>query len=120
MHLPPYYPYGAYPTPSPAPGAATAVADHAGATAAGIARPHGDNTTAPPPVVEPYPRWAAEDKRPVILGVAGAMIGLAFLFVVARIYCRLISIRRLRLDDFIVIFCIVGVPLNAEPVVPPD
>ncbi|KAK3896857.1 hypothetical protein C8A05DRAFT_20261 [Staphylotrichum tortipilum] len=73
----------------------------------GIARLHGDNLTVAPPLVEPYPGWADEDKRPMILSVAGALIALAFLFVVARIYCRLISIRKLRLDDFIVIFCIV-------------
>ncbi len=107
MLLPPY-PYTLNPTPTttpPAPGLDTA--DHA-RTTAGIARPHGDNMTAPPPVVEPYPGWAAEDKRPLILGVAGTLIALAFLFVVARVYCRLISIRKLRIDDFIVIFCIVG------------
>lgn len=62
----------------------------------------------PPEFVEPYPGWAQESNRPLILSVAGTMISLAFLFVVARIYCRMISVGKLRIDDYIVIFCIVG------------
>ncbi len=49
----------------------------------------------------------------MILGVEGAMMGLAFLFVVARVYSRLISIHKLGIDDYIVIFCIVsGLPAH--------
>ena len=62
----------------------------------------------PPGFVEPYPGWAQEDNRPEILGIAGGMIVLAFLFVTARIYCRRISVGRLGIDDYIIVFSIVG------------
>lgn len=61
-----------------------------------------------PGFVEPYPGWAQEDRRPMTLGIMGALIGLALLFVIARVYCRFISLGRLWIDDYIVIFCIVG------------
>jgi len=67
-----------------------------------------EDASTPPALVEPYPGWAQEDKRPVTLGVMGALIGLALLFVVARVYCRIISLGRLGIDDYIVVFCIVG------------
>lgn len=68
------------------------------------------STTTPPAVVEPYPGWAQEDNRALILGVGGTMIGLASLFVAARIYSRFISIGRLAIDDYIVVFCsVVGI-----------
>lgn len=60
------------------------------------------------PTVEPYPGWAEEDNRALILGVQVSMIGLAFLFVIARLYSRMVAIGRLGLDDYIVMFCIVG------------
>ncbi|KAL2257016.1 hypothetical protein VTK26DRAFT_773 [Humicola hyalothermophila] len=56
---------------------------------------------------EPYPGWAEENKGPLILTVTGIMTGVAFLFVFARIYSRLISLGRLGVDDYIVIICIV-------------
>jgi hypothetical protein len=61
-----------------------------------------------PDFVEPYPGWAQEDGRPLTLGVMGAMIGLALVFVIARVYCRIISLGRLGMDDYIVVVCIVS------------
>ncbi|KAL2272071.1 hypothetical protein VTJ83DRAFT_1442 [Remersonia thermophila] len=60
----------------------------------------------PPDFVEPYPGWAEENKGPLILGVTGSLTALAGLFVIGRIYSRLLSIRKLAIDDYIVIVCI--------------
>lgn len=46
----------------------------------------------------------------MILAVTSALTGLALLFVVGRIYSRIISVGKLAVDDFIVIFCIVSPP----------
>ena len=61
-------------------------------------------------VEEPYPGWAEEDNGPLLLGVMGAMTGLAIVFVVARIYSRLISLGRLGFDDYILIIAVVSPP----------
>ncbi|KAK4184960.1 hypothetical protein QBC35DRAFT_476775 [Podospora australis] len=54
-----------------------------------------------------YPGWADENKGPTIMGVSSAMTFLALLFVVARLYSRWISMNRLFVDDYVVIFCII-------------
>ena len=59
-------------------------------------------------IEEPYPGWAQENRAPLMLGVTGAMTALAFLFVVGRIYSRLITLGRLGFGDYIVILCIVS------------
>lgn len=59
-------------------------------------------------VKEPYPGWAEEDNGPLLMGVMGAMAGLATVFVVARIYSRLISLGRLKFDDYILIISVVS------------
>jgi hypothetical protein len=66
-------------------------------------------STPPPPgpLVEPYPGFSDENQGPVILGVTTALTGLAFLFVMGRIYSRFLSLGRLATDDYIVIFSIV-------------
>ncbi|KAK4232889.1 hypothetical protein C8A03DRAFT_19924 [Achaetomium macrosporum] len=56
-----------------------------------------------PDSVEPYPGWAQENKGPRILAVTGTMTALGFLFVVARISSRMISIKRLGIDDYLVV-----------------
>lgn len=61
-----------------------------------------------PGFVEPYPGWAGENKGPLILTVTGTLTGVAGLFVVGRIYSRLISQGRLAIDDYIVVICIVS------------
>lgn len=66
-----------------------------------------------PDFVEPYPGWAREDKGPEILAVVGAMTGLAFLFVAARLSSRMIALGRLLIDDYIVILSIVRVNVLA-------
>ncbi|KAK4223429.1 hypothetical protein QBC38DRAFT_52011 [Podospora fimiseda] len=63
--------------------------------------------SAPPPFEEPYPGWAEENKGPTIMGVTIAMTILTTMFVAARLYSRMISMGRLFIDDYIVIFCIV-------------
>jgi hypothetical protein len=62
----------------------------------------------PPDVIEPYPGWAHENTGAKLLGAISTITGVAFLFVVARIYSRMISIRRLSIDDYLVIFSIVS------------
>ena len=66
-------------------------------------------------VEEPYPGWAEEDKGPLLLGVMGTMTGLALVFVVARVYCRLISLGRLGFDDYILILSVVSHPQSPKP-----
>lgn len=67
-------------------------------------------------IIEPYPGWAQEDKGTRILAVTGAMTSIAFLFVAARLYSRMISIGRMGYDDYIVIVCIVSrTPRAANP-----
>ena len=61
-----------------------------------------------PAFVEPYPGWADENKGPLILTVTGTLTGVTGLFVVGRIYSRLISQGRLAIDDYIIIICIVS------------
>ena len=61
-------------------------------------------------IVEPYPGWAQDSRAPLILGVMGPMTSLAILFGIARIYSRLISLRRLGVDDYTIIASIVGRP----------
>ncbi|KAK4232686.1 hypothetical protein C8A03DRAFT_20071 [Achaetomium macrosporum] len=56
-----------------------------------------------PDSVEPYPGWAQENNGPRILAVTGTMTTLGFLFVVARISSRMISIERLGIDDYLVV-----------------
>lgn len=78
-----------------------------------------------PKVVDSYPGWSQENKGPMILGVTGTLTGTAFLFVVARLYSRVISLGQLRIDDYIVILSIVGFihfpkPLVNDSVLPPS
>ena len=61
----------------------------------------------PPPFVEPYPGFSAENKGPLIVIVTATLTALALLFVVARVYSRLLSAGKLAVDDYIVILSIV-------------
>ncbi|KAK4173346.1 hypothetical protein QBC36DRAFT_245642 [Triangularia setosa] len=56
---------------------------------------------------EPYPGYAEENKGPTILGVTSAMTLLGVVFVVARVYSRVISMGRIYLDDYIALFSII-------------
>lgn len=60
-----------------------------------------------PNAEEPYPGWAEEDNGSLLLGVMGSMTGLALVFVVARIYSRLISLGKVGFDDCIIILSVV-------------
>lgn len=55
-----------------------------------------------------YPGWSHENKGPLILGVTGTLTFITFLFVVSRIYSRLVSFGKLGSDDYIVILSIVS------------
>ncbi|KAK3994302.1 hypothetical protein QBC44DRAFT_367827 [Cladorrhinum sp. PSN332] len=59
------------------------------------------------PFQEPYPGWAEENKGPTIMGVTGAMTFITVMFVAARLYSRVISMGRLFVDDYVVIFSII-------------
>jgi hypothetical protein len=61
----------------------------------------------PPPFVEPYPGFSNETNGPLIVVVTTALTGLATLFVIARIYSRMISAGKIALDDWIIIVSIV-------------
>ena len=71
----------------------------------------GNNTASmsapPPPFVEPHPGYAAENKGPEILIITSIMTFLAVLCVASRIYSRFLSIGKLAIDDFVVVFCVV-------------
>jgi len=54
------------------------------------------------------PGYAEENKGPLILTTTSILTGIAFLFVAARIISRRISIKKIALDDYITILCIVG------------
>jgi len=59
------------------------------------------------PFEELYPGYAQENKGPLILTVTATLTGLCLLFVLSRLYSRMISIGKLAFDDFVVIVCIV-------------
>jgi hypothetical protein len=65
------------------------------------------NMSAAAPFEEPYPGYAQENKGPLILTVTATLTGLCLLFVLSRLYSRMISIGKLAVDDFVVIVCIV-------------
>ncbi len=59
---------------------------------------------APPPGVgAPSPNSLLENRGPTLIAVTSAMSALSLLFVIARVYCRLISIKRLVIEDYIAI-----------------
>lgn len=59
----------------------------------------------------PCPGWAGENRGPFVIAVMASMTALALLFSAARIYCRLISVKRLAVEDYIVMFSIVSTRL---------
>lgn len=61
------------------------------------------------------PGYAEANKGPEILIVTITLTVIALLFVAARIYSRRISMRKLAVDDYIVIFCIVSFPFPHVP-----
>ena len=64
-------------------------------------------SASPPPFVEPYPGFSNENKGPLIVVVTATLTALALLFVVARVYSRLLSAGKLAVDDYIVMLSIV-------------
>src|SRR5438128_996908 len=64
----------------------------------------------PAPFAEPYPGFSEENKGPLILTVTSVLTSVAFVFVSARIYSRMISVGKLAADDYIVtdhLYCMV-------------
>lgn len=61
------------------------------------------------------PGFAEENKGPEIIIITSAMTALASIFVIGRIYSRMISIGKLGVDDYIVIGSIVGSPVSQLP-----
>ncbi len=68
------------------------------------------STPPPPPFVPPYPGFADENKGPLIVVVTATLTAIALLFVIARLYSRLLSMGKIAIDDYIVILSIVGLP----------
>lgn len=60
---------------------------------------------------EEYDTWAAEDKGPSILVTSWLFIGLATIFVVGRLYVRIVVYKQIRSDDF---YCLAAV-VRKEP-----
>ncbi|KAJ2897436.1 hypothetical protein MKZ38_004667 [Zalerion maritima] len=54
------------------------------------------------------PEWAAEDKGPAIVGTIIAVSAITTLFAAARLYVRGWIIRRLQIDDWIIVLSIIG------------
>lgn len=69
----------------------------------------------PPPFVEPYPGFSDETNGPLIVVVTTALTGLATLFVIARVYSRMLSAGKIALDDWIIIISIVIMPVPCVP-----
>lgn len=65
----------------------------------------------PPPFVEPYPGFSDETNGPLIVVVTTALTGLATLFVIARVYSRMLSAGKIALDDWIIIISVVIMPV---------
>lgn len=53
------------------------------------------------------PGYAHENRGPLTLTVASILITLSGLFVLARLYSRHISTRKLAIDDYICVFSVV-------------
>ncbi len=59
---------------------------------------------APPPGVgAPSPDSLLDNRGPTLIAATSAMSALGLVFVIGRIYCRLISIKRLVVEDYIAI-----------------
>jgi hypothetical protein len=63
---------------------------------------------APPGIGAPYPDRPYENRGPTMMVVASTMTSLGVLFTSARIYCRMISIKHLAVEDYIVIISAVS------------
>lgn len=63
----------------------------------------------PPPLPPCIPGsdFANESNGPLIVGVTTALTTLALLFVIARIYSRMISVGKIAIDDWLIILSIV-------------
>jgi len=61
----------------------------------------------PPPFVEPYPGYLQESRGSIIVGVTAALTVLATLFVIGRVYSRMISVGKVFIDDWIMILSII-------------
>ena len=64
----------------------------------------------PPPFVEPYPGFNQETKGPLIVAVMSSLTALALAFVLARLYSKSISSRKVDVGDWLVILSMVGLP----------
>ncbi|KAK1756624.1 hypothetical protein QBC47DRAFT_452027 [Echria macrotheca] len=53
------------------------------------------------------PGYADENKGPLTLTIASVLTSLSGLFVLARLYSRHISTRKLAIDDYICVFCVI-------------
>lgn len=51
--------------------------------------------------------YAQETKGPLTITVSATLTSLCLLFVIARVYSRFVSVGKLAIDDYIVIFSIV-------------
>jgi len=61
----------------------------------------------PPPFVEPYPGFSQETKGPLIVGVMTSLTALTLFFVIARMYSKRISSRKVDVGDWLVIISMV-------------
>lgn len=63
---------------------------------------------APPPPEDIDPKWAAENKSPGIVASIVTVTSLSTLFTAARLYVRGWIIKKLQLDDYIILAALVS------------
>ena len=72
----------------------------------------------PPPPTDLDPDWVAEDKGPAIIATIVTVTALETLFVAARLYVRGGIMKKLQLDDYIIILALVRYYLSRPPAIP--
>lgn len=70
----------------------------------------------PPPPTDVDPAWAAENKSPAIIATIVVVTVLETLFAGARLYVRGGIMKKLQLDDYIIILAVVRYHLPKSPV----
>lgn len=75
--------------------------------------PHEAGDGSAPPLPPPSPSPTANDTNaPLILGVAGLLMGLSFTIVALRIWVRQVMINTMGVDDLVMIAALVGLPFQ--------
>ncbi len=71
----------------------------------------------PPGIGAPTPDWPDENRGPTLIAVTATMTALGLLFTAARVYCRMISIKRLVVEDYIAVISAVSPLLEVQELI---